>query len=48
VIAETICGRKFEVEKTPQSPEELCLRCDKDKCMTYQLYLYAVTHNNNP
>jgi hypothetical protein len=48
MIAETICGRKFEVEKPPESPEEICLRCNKDNCMTYILYLYAVTHYNNP
>jgi len=47
MIAETICGRKFDVDAAPKSAEELCLRCNKDKCMTYTLYLYAVTHYNN-
>ena len=48
MIAETICGRKFEVTTPPESAEELCLQCDKEHCMTYTLYLYAVTHYNNP
>ena len=47
MIAETICGRKFEVAVVPKSAEELCLECDKDQCITYTLYLYAVTHYNN-
>ena len=47
IIAETICGRKFNVETAPKSAEELCLQCNKDQCMTYKLYLYAVTQSNN-
>jgi hypothetical protein len=45
VIVQTICGRKFEVEKPIKHPEELCLKCDKDKCITYTIYHYAVTHS---
>ena len=46
--AEAICGKIFTVEKPPEHPEELCLICGKDQCMTYALYNYAVTHYNNP
>ncbi|MCW4012326.1 MAG: hypothetical protein NWF07_04955 [Candidatus Bathyarchaeota archaeon] len=48
LIAEGICGRKFNVTHPPKNPEEICIHCDKDSCMTYMLYLYAVTHYNNP
>ena len=48
VQAEAICGRIFTVDKPPEAPEELCLRCEKDQCATYIHYLYAVTHSNNP
>lgn len=48
MLSETICGRKFEIDTPPTSPEELCVLCDKDNCITYTLYLYAVTHYNNP
>lgn len=48
LIAESLCRRKFKVDHLPKTVEEICLQCDKDSCMTYMLYLYAVTQYNNP
>lgn len=47
MIAEALCGRKIRVPQPPESTEELCLECDKDKCMIYIIYHYAVTHQDN-
>ncbi|MBD3173450.1 hypothetical protein GF326_13390 [Candidatus Bathyarchaeota archaeon] len=47
MIAEALCGRKMMVTKPPESIEEICQKCDKDKCMTHILYLYSATHQNN-